>query len=49
MKWLFAGLCLLLCLSADPVQMMQTPFSAVDTLRLRIQNGPVKDTNYAHR
>ena len=29
MKWIFAGLCVLLCLSADPVQMMQTPFDPV--------------------
>ena len=25
MKWLFAGLCVLLCLSADPVQVLIEP------------------------
>ena len=27
MKWLIAGLCLLLCLSSDPVAMLQAPFT----------------------
>ena len=27
MKWLFAGLCLLLCLSADPVATLMAPTS----------------------
>ena len=29
MKWLFAGLCVLLCLSADPVQVLQAPIDLV--------------------
>ena len=31
MKYLIATLCLLLCLSGDPVQMLQQPFSLLQT------------------
>ena len=31
MKWIFAGLCVLLCLSADPWQALVTPFSLLQT------------------
>ncbi len=31
MKWLFAGLCVLLCLSADPVATLTEPFSLLQT------------------
>ena len=27
MKWIFAAFCLLLCLSADPMQALMSPFS----------------------
>ena len=49
MKWFIAAFCVLLCLSSDPVQMIQAPFAGVDALRLRTQNEPAKEPNYAHR
>ena len=31
MKWLIAAFCVLLCLSSDPVAMLQAPFSLLQS------------------
>ena len=48
MKYLIATLCLLLCLSADPVQMLQAPLAGLDNIRLRTQNESVAYPNHAN-
>ena len=45
MKYIIATACLLLCLSSDPVQMLQAPFAGLDTIRLRTQNANVFTTD----